>query len=171
MTLDATFRFSFDMTQTLASFGDDTDTTSNLNYVKTVSLTDGTGANQANALVLKRLTIAASTNQDEDLTAQKNIWGTTLIPTSVVAVLIINEDPGLTNSTISIGGAASNAWADWCGGTDTVIGPIGPDGFFFMVAPDASGLGTPTNSSDDILRIATGSGAGSTVDVCYVVRI
>lgn len=169
MAVSAEILVTFDMAQTAGFFGDD-DGAADTNYFLRYSLADGTSADQFDELFTGKVDMTASTNQDDDLTALSDIYGTTLTAAEMVGFLIVNEDPAMTNSILTVGAAASNPWIGWCGGADTAITNIGPNGFVLMMNPGAAGLGTVTNSSADVLRIACGSGAGAEVRRMYLMR-
>lgn len=130
-----------------------------VNYSKSIQLTDGNGANQAQKLFTDTRTISASSSENLDLAGSLlDAFGGTLTLGEVKAI-IISASANNTNDVV-VGGAASNTWlGPFSDATDKVN--VKPGGTVAFFAPNASGYGV-TTSSGDILKVAN-SGAGSSV--------
>lgn len=135
---------------------------------KTLLLSHGTGANQADIVYLEERTVASATNLDLDLAGVlTDAFGATITAAELVALTVVNEarngTPNTTNLTLG-------------GGTNTVPGfsaalwPLSPGGFFDVASPGAAGLATITAATGDILRIANSSGATATFQICIIAR-
>ncbi len=85
------------------------------------SFTDGEGLNQAEQVFTDQRTLAASANEELDLSGSlTDAFGTTLVFTSIKA-MIITCAAANTNDLL-VGGAAANAWSTWASDdTDEVI--------------------------------------------------
>jgi len=169
MALTATLRSSIDFTQTGTN-----DYTDRLKDVvsKTLSLADGTAADQADLMFVNQRTVASASNDDLDLAGVLTDFnGATITFAEIVAVLVINgPKSGSANTTDLTIGAGSNPFTGFLGGTAPTIGPIKPGGVVFLFAGDAAGLGTVTTGTGDILRIANSSGASATYQICLIGR-
>lgn len=131
----------------------------------TLSLSSGTGANQASNFFHDQRTLSASASEDLDLAGVlTNGFGTTLTFTKIKAI-IIHAAAGNTNNVV-IGGAVSNTFINWVADpTDKIV--VRPGGTFILVAPDATGYGV-TAGTADLLHIAN-SGAGTSVTYDVVI--
>lgn len=137
-----------------------------------LSLVDGTVSGAANQIWCDERTVASASNDDLDLAGVlTDALGATLTMVKVVAVIIINAPrSGAANTTSLTIGAATNAFTGFLGGTTPTIRSIGPGGFVFLASPDATGLGTVTAGTGDILRIANSSGASATYQIGIIAR-
>ncbi|RXF07850.1 hypothetical protein EG878_17160, partial [Enterococcus faecalis] len=131
-------------------------------YAAQASLSNGTGANQANAPWADTRALSASSSENLDLAGGlTDAFGTALTFTKIKAVIIEADDANAND--VVVGGAASNAW----------LAPFGdalkvkPGGFIMLVAPDANGLAV-TAGTGDILKVANG---GSGTSVTYTVTL
>jgi hypothetical protein len=169
MAVTATLRGSIDLTQT---GGNDYDDKLKATIAKTISLTDGTAANNADLIFVDQRTVATATNDDIDLAGSlTDAFGVTITFAEIVAVLVINGPiSGSANTTDLTIGAGSNPFVGFLGGTAPTIGPIKPGGVFMIFAGDAAGVGTVTAGTGDILRIANSSGASATYQICIIGR-
>lgn len=125
-------------------------------------LANGTGAAQANLAYAAERTVATATNDDIDLAGVLvDALGATITAAELVALMIWNKQKdGTANTTsLTIGAAASNQFYGFLGSDADKIGPISPGGVLLLCNPDASGLGTVTAGTGDILRIANSAGA------------
>jgi hypothetical protein len=121
-------------------------------------LANGTGANQASNHWHDQRTIAASGNDDLDISGVlTNVFGTSMVFTKIKALIV--KAAGNTNDVI-VGGAASNQFATFLGAATHTI-KVKPGGLLVLVAPDANGYAV-TAGTGDILRITNG-GAGTSV--------
>lgn len=137
-----------------------------------LTLTDGTGAGQANILFADQRTVASATNDDIDLAGVlTDAFGATITAAELVAILIINAPiSGPANTTNLTIGGGSNPVAGFLGGTTPTIGPIGPGGVVLLACPTAAGLGAVAAGTADILRIANSSGAAATYQTVIIGR-
>lgn len=137
-----------------------------------MNLANGTGAGQADLLFVDQRSVNASSNDDIDLAGVlTSAFGTTITAAEVVGVLVINapRDGAANVSNLTLGGG-TNPFLGFLGGTTPTIGPIGPGGFFFIGCPSASGVGTVTAGTGDILRVANSSGAAATYQIGLLCR-
>lgn len=134
--------------------------------------TSGTTANKIDLLYMAERTVASATNDDIDLAGVlTDPLGNTITNAEIVAVVVINQQRnGTANTTNLTIGGGSNAFEGFVGATGDTIGPIRPGGMFVLCNPDASGLGTVTASTADILRIANSSGASNTYQIAIFGR-
>lgn len=131
----------------------------------TLSLSDGSGANQASQIFSDTRTLAASTNENLDLNGPLlNALGQAVALTKVRFLAVFAAAANVND--VIVGGAASNGFISPFGAaTDTV--KVKPGGCFLLAAPDANGLSV-TAATADLLKIANG-GAGSTVTYDIIV--
>jgi len=100
-----------------------------------------------------------------------NAFGSVITAAEVVAIVVINApQSGAANlSSLTIGGATA-PFLGFLGGTAPTIGPIGPGGFVVIGCGSATGIGTVTATTADMLRIANGAGGAATYMVGIVAR-
>lgn len=123
------------------------------------SLTNGTGANQANEAFADIRTLSASASENLDLNGVlTDAFGAAIAFTKIKA-MVIYAAPTNTNDVL-VGGAASNGFITWVGDPTDVI-KVKPGGLAVFVAPDANGYGV-TAATGDILKVAN-SGAGTSI--------
>lgn len=139
----------------------------NATIEKLKTLINGTAADQADIAWADERTIAASGSEDLDLAGVlADAFGATVDMAEVVAILII-ADAGNTNDVV-VGDAS--APVPLFGGTNPTFS-VPPGGFFFVAAPDASGLFTVGAGSTDDLKIAnSSSGTGVTYQIAIIGR-
>jgi hypothetical protein len=116
------------------------------------SLTDGTTAGLADVIWHDTRALAATTNDDLDLTAlTQSIYGSTVTKTfaKVRGLLIINLST-TAGDDLEIGGSGGNEWNVPFGATGDKI-EVRANGTLLLAAPE-DGYAV-TNSSADILRI------------------
>ena len=137
-----------------------------------ITLSDGTGAGQANILWADQRTVGSASNDDLDLNGVlTDAFGTTVSAVELVALLVINAPKtGSANTTNLTIGGGSNPVVGFLGGTTPTIGPIRPGSFVFLGSSDAAGFGAITAGTGDILRIANSSGASATYQIAIVAR-
>jgi hypothetical protein len=124
---------------------------------KIVSLTSGTGANQADIAYLAERTVSSASNDDVDIAGVlSDAFGSTITAAELVAIGFVNQQfDGTANTTnLTPGGSSSGV-----PGFTNALWPISPGGVFLIASPGASGLATVTASTGDIIRIANSSGA------------
>jgi len=138
---------------------------------QTISITDGTGANQGDLLFLDQRAVATAANDDIDLSGVlADAFGATITAAELVAVFVINAPiSGAANTTDLTIGAGSNPYIGFLGAAHT-IGPIKPGGMFMIGAGDAAGIGAVTAGTGDILRIANSAGATANYQIGIVAR-
>lgn len=169
MAVTATLRMSADFSQTGGN-----DYADRLKDVisKTLSLADGTSANQADLMFVDQRAVATASNDDIDLAGTlTDAFGVVITFAELVAIMVINAPiSGAANTTDLTIGAGSNPFLGFLGGTTPTIGPIKPGGSFMLFAGDAAGIGTVTAGTADILRIANSSGATATYQIILIGR-
>lgn len=132
-----------------------------IRYGASYSLTNGTGANQANMVFVDQRTLAASTAEDLDLsgTALTDAFGAAIAFTKIKAIII---KAAATNvNDVQVGGDASAGIASIFGNVADFIN-VKPGGMFAVVAPDATGYAL-TATTADLLQIANSSSGTSVV--------
>ena len=142
------------------------DVAHSLSYNPSVTLTDGTGANQINRIYADTITLAASATQDIDLAGTLvDAIGQTVTFARVKGILIRTASANTNN--VIVGGASSNGFITWVGGaTHTVT--VRPGGFLAIAAPDATAYAV-TAGTGDLLRVAnSSSGSSVTFDLVIV---
>jgi hypothetical protein len=133
------------------------------------NITDGTGLNQANKVIVDSVTLAGSGSQNYDLDA-----GTISDPSGVAsgvvaalsrvyAILIRRTDTPAASTqdeNVTIGGdfILTKLLAGWT--DDTITIPIRPGGIFVYIAPDATGVAV-TASTGDVITLTNASSADS----------
>lgn len=138
--------------------------TAALNFGRSISLANGTGAGQADKMWDDTRTIAASTSDDLDLAGVLADAFGALVTFVKVKALIVAAAAGNTNNVV-IGNHPTAGF----------LGPLGaaahtiavPPGQLFAVTFGTSGW-TVTPTTADILRITNG-GAGTSVDYSIVI--
>lgn len=134
-------------------------TTHAINYSASNPLINGTAADQANAVFVDTRTLAASATEDLDLAGVLvNAVGTTMTFTRIKGFIVVAA-VGNTNNVL-VGGAATNAFINWCGDATDIV-KVTPGGIFALTAPNATGFAV-TAGTGDILKI-TNSAAGTAV--------
>jgi hypothetical protein len=136
-----------------AGLGTSTDTM-NLDYG--ISLTNGTGANQANVVYSASRSLADDANEVLDFYASGSLtdaFGTALTIETLKVLIVYNTS---TEATLKIGGGAlaCNIFAD---SSDILALPAG--GKFMYSAPDATGLDITTDKDLNFLHGGEGTSA------------
>lgn len=141
------------------------------NITHALNFTDGTAANQFDLVWFDERAVATASNDDIDLSgALSTALGTSFVAAEGVMIAIVNAPiSGTANTTNLTIGNGTNAWEGWVSSAGTV-GPIGPGGFFMIGSPDATGLGTITAATADILRVANSAGATATFQIAIYAR-
>jgi hypothetical protein len=140
---------------------------------KIVSLSIGTGADQADILWMDERSVGTGANDDLDLNGVlTNAFGATINAVEIVALFIINEPragspANTTNLTV---GSGTNPVTGYLGGTTPTLGPIRPGNFVLFGGGNIGGFGVVTASTGDILRIANSSGASATYQIAILAR-
>ncbi|TQV85194.1 hypothetical protein FKG94_03115 [Exilibacterium tricleocarpae] len=129
-----------------------------LSYAKAIQLLEGTGANQANKTYHDQRTLAASANEELDLSgALTDAFGSAIAFTKIKSVVMFAAESN--GDVIEVGGAAANGFADWVGAAAHVV-RLRPGGLFVLSAPDDAAY-TVTAGTGDLLRITNTDAAGA----------
>lgn len=166
MAATVTSQILISFTSALTSALDLVTASAPLSYKHTLSLTNGTGANQANKVWSDQRTLAASATEDLDLAGGiTDALGATITLTKIKAIAI-HASSANTNSVL-VGGATANQLANWVGNVNDVV-VVKPGGTFVLTAPDANGIGV-TADTGDLLKIANSAGSTSvTYDIIVI---
>lgn len=134
---------------------------------KLISLTNGTGANQADLVFADQRTLAASATEDLDLAGVLlDAFGNTITMVEVVAVYVA---AAATNVNDVVIGAATQPVPLFGGTAGTYA--VKPGGFFFAAAPNASGMFAVGAGATDDLKVTNSAGGSSVVyDVIVIGR-
>lgn len=154
MALDTRIKLS--LASVLTSALDLQTRTAPLNITKSVSLTNGTGANQANQVWADQRTIAASATDSIDLAGSlTDAFGAALTFARVKAVLVQAASTNVNN--VNVTRPASNGAPLFLAAGDGI--PVRPGGLFLWVAPDVTGVAVTAGTGDllDVVNSAAGS--------------
>ena len=122
---------------------------------RSLRITDGTAANQANGIFIDDFTIAASGSSTIDLAGSlEDRLGNALVFTAVKAVLVI-ADAANTNDIV-IGNAAAPFVGPFDDGTATVS--VAPGGQFMVTNPSAAGWAVGAGTADELKLANSSSG-------------
>jgi hypothetical protein len=154
-----TSKLTIKLAATLTSVLDLTTSKDPLDYEKSLSLTNGTGANQSDQMWHDTRTIAASGTDSLDLAGSlSNGLGATVTFARVKTIVVFAAAANTNN--VVVGGAGSNTFINWVSdATDKIV--IRPGGVFVLHSPDATAYAVAAGSAD-ILQVANSS-SGSTV--------
>jgi hypothetical protein len=134
-----------------------------LSLLQSLSLSDGTGASQADRIFSDTRTIAASGSENLDLAGSlTNAYGTVTFA-RIKAILIV-ADSGNTND-VNFTRPSSNGVPLFLAASDGI--PIRPGGMFLWACSDATGIAV-TASTGDLLTLANSS-SGSSVTYSIVI--
>ncbi len=126
-----------------------------------ISLSNGTGAGQADRQYANTETIADGATFDIDLGTVEDVFGNALGAANVTMIVIRSSDANTTSLTI--GGSS----ADYVGLPDQTVSP---GGVALVASTGAAGLGAVADGSSDTVRIVNGGGAAATVDIYIAAR-
>lgn len=135
-----------------------------LDYVKSMVLGSGTGANQADQIWHDQRTLAASASENIDLAGALTDSFGTLITFARIKLLLIAAAAGNTNN-VNISRDLTNGVPLFASAGDGLS--VLPGGYFLWAAPGATGV-VVTPSTGDLL-VAANSGAGTSVTYDIVV--
>lgn len=137
-----------------------------------LSFSDGTTANKFDQLYVAERTVASATNDDIDLAGViTDAFGATITAAELVGIVLVNKSKaGVANTTALTIGGGTNPFVGFLTGTTPAITKVGPGAVFAFISPDATGLGTITAGTGDILRIANASGAANTFQIALLLR-
>ena len=130
-----------------------------------ISLSSGTGSNQANLMFADTRTLSASGTENLDLAGSlADPLGTTLTFATVKAIRVCAAAANTNN--VVVGGAGSNTFTGpFADATDKIA--VRPGGCFLWVAPGTGA--TVTASTGDILLVANSGGSTSvTYDIIII---
>ena len=133
-------------------------------YGTALEFKDGAGANQANKLYAARLTIAAASQQDIDLSGTlENELGDAVVFTAIKAILV---RPISGPNPVVVGNAAVNPWVGPFGAAaHTIAVPQGGE----MAIGRVDAPGWPVGAgATDILRLANAAGGPVDCDIVIV---
>ena len=134
--------------------------------LKSWTITNGTGADQADVMWHDQRTLAASTSEDLDLSGVlTDSFGTSVVLARVKAIIVSAADAN--GGLIQVGGATGNQFINWVANASDII-QIRAGGFMLLVAPDATAYAV-TAGTGDLLKIANTDGAASGTYDIYVI--
>ena len=140
-------------------------TTDDLAFETRIRLIDGTGLNMANKVWHDTRTIAASGNDDIDLSGVLlDPFGVAVVFTRVKGLILASLAANANN--INVGGLGANGFLTWVGATGDLV-VLRPGGVFCLVAPDATAYAV-TPATADLLRVTNAAGGTS---VTYSIAI
>lgn len=135
-------------------------------YFPQSSLTDGSGANQANKRIVKKVTLASGASSTLDLYGGvTDPRGNTVNFTRITEFAIYNAGTVAGVDIVRMGNAASNPWAAWVSAA-TATTDIGPGGVRLFHEPSAAGLVVANGSSDNLKLLNLGT---NSIDVYVMV--
>lgn len=123
-----------------------------------VSFANGAGLNQVQQIWTDLRTVAASSNDDINLTSLTNGFGAAIVFTSIKAIMI---KAALANVNDLLIGDAATPFASFFGDPEDII-VVKPGGMILLSNPSAAGYPV-TASTNHLLRVANSS-SGSSVD-------
>lgn len=130
--------------------------------IESFQFLSGTGADHVDILYAAERTFLSSTADTLDLAGVLvNALGDTITAVEIVGLIIVNKSKAGVRNTVPLTiGAGTNPWISWLIATGDGV-KVGPGGLLALIAPDASGLGTVTASTGDILTVTPGAAAGA----------
>lgn len=137
-----------------------------------LSFADGTTANKFDRLYVAERTVASGANDDLDLAGVlADAFGATITAAELAGIVVVNKakDGTANTTTLTIGGG-TNPFVGFLSGTTPAITKLGPGAVFVLISPDATGLGTVTAGTGDVLRIANSSGASAKYQIAILAR-
>lgn len=136
-----------------------------VDFAERVTLTSGTGANQADRVFSDTRTLAASATEDLDLAGSlTGALGGSVVFARMKA-LIVRAADGNTNN-VNVIRPASNGVPLFLAASDGI--PVKPGGSFVWIAPDATGIAVTAATGDLITFTNSGSGTSVTYDVIII---
>lgn len=116
------------------------------------SFTNGTGANQADAIWHDKRTLGDGANETLDLASQTDGLGTAITISKLKALYIKNKS---SDANLKIGAAAATPVALFADAASDIL-LLPPGGEFLFTAPNATGLDISTNSNLKLEHDGTG---------------
>ena len=122
------------------------------------AITDGDGANQAERVWGDTRALAISTAEELDLAGGlTDGLGNTIVFNEIRALGI--QAAASNGSTLTVGGAAANAWEAWCAGSGDAVKLV-PGGSLILIAPNADGYAVAAGTGD-LLKVGNDDGAAA----------
>lgn len=139
-----------------------------IGYQKTISLTNGTGANQINEVWDDVRTLTASSNETLNFHdgSLKDVFGASIVGTAIKEVWIENTS---TTGTLTVGGA-TNPFLGPMGGT-TPTETIQPGQFLHWPNATATGWAITGGSNDSLKLVNNDSGASLTYKIIVGLKV
>jgi|SRR5918993_3027400 hypothetical protein len=133
---------------------------------RSVQLSSGTGAGQADRVFTDRRTLAASATEDLDLAGVLlDAFGSTITFARIKGLAIAAAATNVNN--VVIGADATAPWATLLNSTGTLT--LRPGGSFAAIAGVADTGYAVTATTGDILQVAnSGAGTSVTYDICII---
>jgi len=129
-----------------------------------ITLDNGTGANQADKVFTDTRTVTTGATDSIDLAGSlTDAFGATITLARVKAILVKAASGNTTD--LSIGRPASNGVPMFSAVSDAIV--IRPGGVFFWAAPDATAIAV-TAGTGDLLSIINAAGASANYDIVIV---
>ena len=129
-----------------------------------ITLDNGTGANQADKIFTDTRTVTTGATDSIDLAGSlTDAFGATITLARVKAILVKAASGNTTD--LSIGRPASNGVPMFSAVSDAIV--IRPGGVFFWAAPDATAIAV-TAGTGDLLSIINAAGASANYDIVIV---
>lgn len=165
-SLQVVGRMTASVSKDLGDYANIADPTADPSISLTDTLSDGRGADQANAVYYDSKQISASANQDYDLVGTlTNAFGDTVNFDIVKTIVVKNIGTSGTNGTIRVVGQTFSSWCK--DAQDYVVVP--PGGMFMLHGPDVTGYDVSEGS--DTLRITNTSGSLTAIYEIAVVGV
>lgn len=145
-------------------------------FNETLRFASGTGANQADRLIVAEMSFTASAGTASDTitmsAANESVLGAEGTIAELVGFVMINQQADGTANTLSYQFANDgDTNFDGLMGAAGFSALIEPGGFVSIVDPGAAGLGTVTGSTNDVITIRSSSGtATESVQVILIGR-
>ena len=154
--IQTSIAWSFSQTNAL---GGNTVDTGSQTFRNSDTLTNGTGANQANKIYFAKRTLAGGANETLDLAASLlDAFGNT-ITFSAIKGFQINLLTETTASSILVGNTGANGWVGWCNATTDAV-KIKNGYSFALFGTDAGGM-TVTGGTGDLLKVTNQDGVNT----------
>lgn len=140
--------------------------THNINYAKTYSIADGTGADQANMLFVDTRTVALSSSENLDLAGGlTDAFGATITFTKIKGIIIAAAAANTNN--VLVGGHATAAFVNFVSdATDVLV--VRPGGTIALFANDVTGYAVVATTGDLLKITNSGAGTGVTYDIILI---
>ena len=135
-----------------------------VNQKKTITFTDGAGANKIEAIYHDQRTLSASATENLDLAGSlSDVFGNTITFTKIKYIYIFAA--AANTNDVQFQCPASNGFINWCMAASDGI-QVQPGGIFLLVTPSSGGYAV-TASTGDLITMT--NSAGSTSDTYDVI--